>query len=127
MAKQQAKQQDKQDANEMKPRQDSARSRSMDPNASREAAVNEQGDAEEDHVYGLASVLYHALQGVTAAKKYANDARQAGAEELVEFFEECQREGAARAKEAKSLLLTFAESEDEEDEEDDDEDEEDDS
>ena len=82
-----------------------------------------QGQAEEDHVYGLASVLYHALQGVTAARKYVDDARRAGAEELVEFFEECQREGSARAKQAKSLLLSYAEDaedEDEEDEEDED-------
>ncbi|HEX3850607.1 MAG TPA: hypothetical protein VHW01_06545, partial [Polyangiaceae bacterium] len=68
--------------------------------------------AEEDHVYGLASVLYHALQGVTAARQYKEDARRAGVEDLVEFFEECQSEAAARAKQAKSLLIAFADESD---------------
>lgn len=77
-----------------------------------------QGDAEEDHVYGLASVLYHALQGVTAARQYKEDARRAGVEDLVEFFEECQSEAAARAKQAKSLLIAFADETDSEDDSD---------
>jgi plasmid stabilization system protein ParE len=83
------------------------------------------GEAAEDHIYGLASVLYHALQGVTAARKYADDARRVGADELVEFFEECRNEGEMRAKQAKSLLVTY--SEEEEDDEDADEGEDDDS
>jgi len=84
-----------------------------------------EGDAEDDYVYGLASVLYHALQGVTAARKYAEDARRAGVEDLVEFFEECRREGTARAKQAKSLLVSYSDEEDEEGDEDEEEDEED--
>jgi len=75
-------------------------------------------EAEEDHLYGLASVLYHALQGVTASRKYAEDARRAGIDELVEFFEECAREGSARAKQAKELLVTYSEESDDEGEED---------
>jgi hypothetical protein len=113
MAKQQAKRvnKDQQNADD-----ESAQSGNM------AVGSNPQGQAEDDHVYGLASVLYHALQGVTAARKYTEDARRAGAEELVEFFEECQREGAARAKQAKSLLLSYAEDAEDEDEDDEDED-----
>jgi len=116
MAKQPAKQVNKERQNV---EDESAQSGSM------AVGSNPQGQPEEDHVYGLASVLYHALQGVTAARKYADDARRAGAEELVEFFEECQREGSARAKQAKSLLLSYAEDAEDEDEEDDEDDEDD--
>lgn len=116
MAKQQAAQQSKQGSR-------GGRAQEAEPaRGSSKQETRAQGDAEDDHVYGLASVLYHALQGVTAARKYADDARRAGEDDLVEFFEECHREGTARAKEAKSLLLTYSEEEDEEGEEDDEDD-----
>ena len=86
------------------------------PQAGPGTAGTAQGGAEEDHVYGLASVLYHALQGVTASRKYADDARRAGVDELVEFFEECTLEGSARAKQAKELLVAYSEESDDEDE-----------
>jgi len=118
MAKQQAKQQTKQargdhPGNERQPQS----------SGSSGARTESEGDAEDDHIYGLASVLYHALQGVTAARKYKEDAQRAGEEELVQFFEECRLEGTARAKQAKSLLVAFSEESDED--EDDDEDDED--
>jgi hypothetical protein len=123
MAKQQAKRVNKE---QQSVEEESAESGSMAVAANPGATgTNPEGDAEEDHVYGLASVLYHALQGVTAARKYADDARRVGAEELVEFFEECQREGTARAKQAKTLLVSYSEETDE-DEDDSDEDDEDD-
>jgi hypothetical protein len=113
MAKQQAKRANKDQENV---EEESAQS------GSTVVGQNPQGQAEEDHEYGLASVLYHALQGVSAARKYTEDARRVGAEELVEFFEECVREGTARAKQAKSLLVSYAEQTDEDEDEDEDED-----
>src|SRR6478735_8246628 len=118
MAKQQAKRANENQANTTR---GSAQSGSMP------VGNNPPGEAEEDHEYGLASVLYHALQGVSAARKYTEDARRVGADDLVEFFEECVREGTARAKQAKSLLVSYAEEtdEDEDDAEGDEEDEDD--
>jgi len=79
----------------------------------------------EDQVYGLVSVLYHALQGVQACEQYIADAERAEDDELVKFFEECRNEQNERASRAKRLLVQRAEDdvEDEEDEEEDDEDE----
>jgi hypothetical protein len=65
------------------------------------AAANER-----DEVYGLISVLYHALQGAETYARYGEDARRAGDDELVEFFEECQDEEVDRAERAKELLAT---------------------
>jgi hypothetical protein len=59
---------------------------------------------ESDEVYGLVSVLYHALQGAETYARYAADARRAGDGEVVEFFEECQSDEIERADRAKELL-----------------------
>jgi hypothetical protein len=84
---------------------------------------------ERDEVYGLVSVLYHALQGAETYGKYIEDAQRGNDTELVEFFREAQGEENDRALRAKSLLAArledFAEDEaDEDDEADDDDDEE---
>jgi len=86
--------------------------------------------AERDEVYGLVSVLYHALQGAETYDQYVRDARNADDQELVEFFEECRDEEADRADRAKSLLAARMDGfggmdrdTDEEDEEDEEEDE----
>lgn len=78
----------------------------------------------EDQVYGLVSVLYHALQGVQACEQYIEDAGKAGDDELVKFFEESRDQQNERANRAKQLLIQRAEEEDE-DEDDEDEDDED--
>ncbi|HET7540078.1 MAG TPA: hypothetical protein VFK05_09400 [Polyangiaceae bacterium] len=120
MAKDQANRATKNDTRSGRPEQSATKpGKSQSSGASSTA----QGDADEDHLYGLASVLYHCLQGVTASRKYAEDARRAGIDELVEFFEECAEEGTARAKQAKELLVTYSEdgAEDAEDAEDEDE------
>jgi len=85
---------------------------------------------ERDEVYGVVSVLYHALQGAETYSKYIDDARRAGDDELIEFFEECREEETDRALRAKRILASrleeFAEEEDEDmDEEDEDEEDED--
>jgi hypothetical protein len=78
---------------------------------------------ERDEVYGLISVLYHALQGAETYARYGDDARRAGDDELVEFFEECQDEEVDRAERAKELLATRLDAYGEEEADDDDEDE----
>jgi hypothetical protein len=61
-------------------------------------------EAVPDDIYGVVSVLYHALQGTTAGTKYLEDARRSGDEELVEFFEMNLSEERERARRASSLL-----------------------
>lgn len=77
----------------------------------------------EDSVYGLVSVLYHALQGAQACDQYINDAQRAGDEELVSFFTECREAQNQRASRAKQLLVDRTDEEDSEDEDDDSDDE----
>jgi len=86
----------------------------------------ETGEAND--LYGVVSVLYHALQGAETYGKYVEDARKSGDSELKEFFRECQSEERARADRAKSLLgsrieADADEADEDEDDEDDDEDE----
>jgi hypothetical protein len=100
------------------------------PQASPDSA--ETGSSND--LYGVVSVLYHALQGAETYGKYVADARKSGDSELEDFFRECQSEERARADRAKSLLASRIEAdaddadededEDEDDEEDEDEDEE---
>ncbi len=78
----------------------------------------------EDQVYGLVSVLYHALQGVQACEQYIDDAERAGDDELVKFFEECRDQQSTMARRSKQMLVERADVEDEDDEEDEEEDEE---
>jgi hypothetical protein len=78
----------------------------------------------EDHVYGLVSVLYHALQGAETYERYIDDAERAGDDELVRFFEECRDQENDRASRAKRLLVSrideaVEEEDDDEDSEDD--------
>lgn len=86
------------------------------------AQAQNGGDAAPDELYGVVSVLYHALQGNETYTKYCNDARKAGDDELVEFFESCRTEEHGRAQRAKMLLAERLE-DDMGEEEDDDEDE----
>jgi hypothetical protein len=72
----------------------------------------------EDQVFGLVSVLYHSLQGAQACEQYTDDAERAGDEELVRFFEDCQRAQNERAQRAKQLLLERTDTMAEEDEDD---------
>lgn len=83
------------------------------------------GTSTEDHVYGLVSVLYHALQGAQTYGQYIRDAEQAGDDELVKFFEQCREEENKRASRAKQLLVDRTELEDSDDDEDEEDDEDD--
>jgi hypothetical protein len=82
-------------------------------------------ESTKDKVYAVVSVLYHALQGAETYQQYILDAKKAGDDELVQFFEECRTEEEERATRAKSLLLERLEDEEGEDEESEDEDEDD--
>lgn len=63
------------------------------------------GQPERDEVYGLVSVLYHALQGSETYGKYIRDAETCGDGELTRFFRECQEEENQRAMNARQLLM----------------------
>jgi hypothetical protein len=71
---------------------------------------------ERDEIYGVVSVIYHALQGAETYQRYIDDAQKAGDGELQQFFETCRKEELERAKRAKSILLDRLEDEELEDE-----------
>jgi hypothetical protein len=106
----------------------STKGKSASPGQSKQGRTSPASAAtqERDDVYGLVSVLYHALQGAENYAKYAQDARSSGDDEVIEFFEECQAEEIERADRAKELLAArldapetngAGDGEDEEDEE----------
>src|SRR5438128_99664 len=64
-----------------------------------------RGGLESDEIYGIVSVLYHALQGATAYDRYIGDAQKAGDPELESFFRACRLEEQARARRAQALLV----------------------
>ena len=64
-----------------------------------------------DHVYGVVSVLYHALRGIRACQRYRADAQRANDGFLERFFDECAEEQSARARQARVLLLECLEEE----------------
>jgi hypothetical protein len=74
------------------------------------------GTPERDEIYGVVSVIYHALQGAETYERYVADARNAGDGELEQFFETCRTEELDRAKRAKAILLERLEDEELEDE-----------
>jgi hypothetical protein len=88
-----------------------------------EGTSSESVTGERDELYGVVSVLYHALQGAETYSKYISDARNAGDSELAQFFESCRSEEEQRAVRAKSLLAERLEGEGEDEGDDDDDDE----
>jgi hypothetical protein len=81
--------------------------------------MKRSGSPERDEIYGVVSVIYHALQGAETYERYVDDARNAGDGELEQFFETCRTEELDRAKRAKAILLERLEDEELEDEGDD--------
>ena len=57
-----------------------------------------------DTTYNLISVLYHTLQGCQAYEQYAQDAEQAGQQEIAEFFRKTGREFEQCAQHGQQLL-----------------------
>lgn len=80
-----------------------------------------EGAETEDQVYGLVSVLYHALQGAQACDQYIADAELAGDDDLASFFMDCRDEQKERAAVAKQLLVQHAEGDVDDDDDEDDE------
>jgi hypothetical protein len=76
-----------------------------------------------DHLYGVVSVLYHALQGAQTYQQYIDDARKASVPAVEDFFTSCQKEERLRAERAKELLLDLLEDEEQDEDETSDEDE----
>jgi hypothetical protein len=62
------------------------------------------GASERDDTYGLISIIYHALQGAETCNQYVEDARRAGNDELVNFFEQARDEQNRRALLGRRLL-----------------------
>jgi len=58
-----------------------------------------------DTTYNLISVLYHTLQGCQTYEQYAQDAEQAGQQEIAEFFRKTGRELEQCAEEGQQLLV----------------------
>lgn len=56
--------------------------------------------------YDLISVVYHALEGAVTYDQYIEDAKAAGDNELMSFFEELQSNNCKMAEKAKQLLKT---------------------
>lgn len=66
--------------------------------------AQQSGTGTANHVYDLVSVLYHALESGATNQQYIQDAKQAGDNDLVQFFQEIQRGDQQRAEKAKQLL-----------------------
>jgi uncharacterized short protein YbdD (DUF466 family) len=95
---------------------ESQQSRKQNP-TSGSARTNGGSQGASDHLYGVVSVLYHALQGAQAYEQYVADARKAEAPAIEQFFDECRKEENLRAQRAKSLLLDLLEDEEDDEEE----------
>ena len=57
-----------------------------------------------DTTYNLISVMYHTLQGCQTYEKYAQDAEQAGQQDIAQFFRETGRQFEQCAEHGKRLL-----------------------
>lgn len=76
----------------------------LPPLSARQLEPRSDNDVEQDAVYGLVSVLYHALRDASACRKYVSDGRAANNPELERFFEQCRSIDAERVSMAKRLL-----------------------
>lgn len=72
---------------------------------SKRESDTEELSGERDEHYNLISVLYHGLQGADQCALYAEDADDAGDDELAKFLRTCGRQQGEVAKQAKQLLL----------------------
>ena len=58
-----------------------------------------------DTTYNLISVMYHTLQGCQTYEQYAQDAEQAGQQEIAQFFRDTGREFERCAERGQKLLM----------------------
>jgi hypothetical protein len=78
--------------------------KSRQPARARKSEAEELSGERDEH-YNLISVLYHGLQGADQGALYAEDADEAGDEELAEFFRAVGQKHGELAQEAKRLLV----------------------
>lgn len=57
-----------------------------------------------NEMFDLVSVLYFSLEADYKHQRYIDDAQQAGDNDLVQFFQQCQQEDRQRAQQARQLL-----------------------
>jgi len=57
-----------------------------------------------DLTFDLVSVQYHALKAGQTYDQYIDDARKAGQDEVVQFFQQLQQQDAERAQRCHDLL-----------------------
>ena len=62
------------------------------------------GSAVSDPTYDLISVMYHTLQGCQTYERYAQDAEQAGQQDLAQFFRETGQQFERCAERGRQLL-----------------------
>jgi hypothetical protein len=67
---------------------------------------SEKQTGTRDENYNLVSALYHLLKGASNCEQYIRDAKEAGDQELVQFFQDWQEEQRNLAERAKNLLGT---------------------
>ena len=57
-----------------------------------------------DEQYNLVSILYHLLEGAATYEQYTQDAKQAGDNDLANFFQEVKDNNCQMAEKAKQML-----------------------
>lgn len=57
-----------------------------------------------NETFDLLSVLYYSLEADYKHQRYIQDAQQAGDNDLVQFFQQCQQQERQRAQQAQQLL-----------------------
>jgi hypothetical protein len=87
---------------QMRPKRQERRPRNANDNATTNR--NNGHHAEANDVFGLVSVLYHALEGNDTSIQYAWDARRTNDGEVAQFFDECRQQYESLARRAKKLL-----------------------
>src|SRR5262245_54214953 len=70
-----------------------------------------QGHTVSDEEYDIVSVIYHCLQGCETARKYESDAREAGDEDLAQYFLQVQRMNLELANRGRHFLKQWVNAE----------------
>lgn len=68
------------------------------------ASMGQSSTGMANETYDLVSILYHALKSGSTSQQYIQDAQQAGDNDLVQFFQQCQQEDRQRVQQAQQLM-----------------------
>lgn len=68
------------------------------------SSMAQQQTGASNELYDLVSILYHALESSSTNQRYIQDAQQAGDNDLVQFFQQCQQQDSQRAQQAQQIL-----------------------